>query len=91
MFLPTLVWFCIGGVVGTLSALLAPVNSFGWRGDVIISVVGAMAGGLLWPMLNVFLGVGLFNAVIGGVVGVSLTLPVMRLARPALLLFLYPA
>ena len=42
-------------------------------------------------MLNVFLGVGLFNAVIGGVVGVSLALPVMRLARPALLLFLYPA
>ena len=54
-------------------------------------LAGAITGGFCWPMLDIFLGVGAFNAVIGGLLGVSLALPVMRMARPELMLFLHPA
>jgi len=69
---------------------LAPQNSFGWRGDIAIAIGGAIAGGICWPMLDVFLGVGVFNAAVGGLIGASLALPLMRMLRPDLLLFLYP-
>jgi uncharacterized membrane protein YeaQ/YmgE (transglycosylase-associated protein family) len=91
MFLSMVIWFAIGAVAGTLTRLLAPQNSYGWRGDIAIGIAGAIAGGFCWPMLDVFLGVGAFNAVIGGLLGVSLALPVMRMARPELMLFLHPA
>ena len=84
------IWFAIGAVAGALSRLLAPQNSYGWRGDIAIGIAGAIAGGFLWPMLGIFLGVGVFNAAIGGLAGVSLALPAMGMARPELLFFLYP-
>ena len=80
----------IGALTGTLSAFTAPDNSYGWRGDIAIGVAGAFAGGVAWPMLDVYLGIGALNAAVGGLLGVSLALPVMRMARPELLLFLYP-
>ena len=83
-------WLAIGATVGALARLLAPQNSFGWRGDIAIAIVGAFAGGVAWPMLGVFLGIGVYNAAVGGLLGVALVLPVMRMARPELLLFLYP-
>jgi uncharacterized membrane protein YeaQ/YmgE (transglycosylase-associated protein family) len=91
MFLSMVIWFAIGAVAGALSRLLAPQNSYGWRGDIAIGIAGAITGGFCWPMLDIFLGVGAFNAVIGGLLGVSLALPVMRMARPELMLFLHPA
>jgi uncharacterized membrane protein YeaQ/YmgE (transglycosylase-associated protein family) len=84
-------WLTIGAMAGALLRLFAPQNSYGWRGDIAIGIVGAFAGGFAWPMLGIFLGVGVFNAAIGGLLGVSLALPVMRMARPELLHFLYPA
>jgi uncharacterized membrane protein YeaQ/YmgE (transglycosylase-associated protein family) len=90
MFLSLLMWLAIGTIAGALSRLVAPQNSYGWRGDIAIGTAGAIAGGFVWPMLGVFLGVGVFNAAIGGFIGVSLALPAMRMARPQLMLFLYP-
>ena len=91
LFLSLFIWLAIGAAAGALSAFVAPENSYGWRGDIAIGIAGAVAGGFCWPMLDIFLGVGAFNAVIGGLVGVSLALPTMRMVRPSLLLFLYPA
>ncbi len=83
-------WLAIGAIAGALLRFAAPKNSYGWRGEITIGIVGAFVGGFLWPMLGIFLGVGVFNAAIGGLLGVSLALPVMRMARPELLAFLYP-
>ena len=90
MFLSMFIWMAIGAFAGALSAFAAPDNSYGYRGDIAIGIVSALASGLLWPMLDIYLGIGVFNAVVGGLIGVSLALPAMRMARPDLLLFLYP-
>ena len=91
MLAATLIWLAIGAVAGTISARAGPEDSYGLRGDIIIGFAGALAGGMLWPMMNVFIGVGLINAVIGGVAGVCLALPTMRLIHPELVRFLNPA
>jgi uncharacterized membrane protein YeaQ/YmgE (transglycosylase-associated protein family) len=91
MFLSLFMWLTIGAIAGALTRLVAPQNSYGWRGEIAIGIAGAIAGGFAWPMLDVFLGVGVFNAAIGGFIGASLALPAMRMARPELMLFLYPA
>ena len=83
-------WLVIGAIAGALSAFAAPANSYGWRGDIVIGIMGAFAGGVAWPVLGVYLGIGVFNAAVGGLIGVSLALPVMRMARPELLVFFYP-
>jgi|GEM_PF-2840128 uncharacterized membrane protein YeaQ/YmgE (transglycosylase-associated protein family) len=90
MLLSMFMWLVIGAAAGTLPQFVAPENSYGWRGDIAIGIAGAIAGGFLWPMLGIFLGVGVFNAAIGGLAGVSLALPAMGMARPELLFFLYP-
>jgi uncharacterized membrane protein YeaQ/YmgE (transglycosylase-associated protein family) len=90
MFLSMFMWLAIGALTGALLRFIAPQNSYGWRGDIAIGVVGAFVGGFIWPMFGIFLGVGVFNAAIGGVLGVSLALPVMRMARPELMLFFHP-
>jgi uncharacterized membrane protein YeaQ/YmgE (transglycosylase-associated protein family) len=90
MFLSMFMWLAIGAAAGALSAFAMPQNSYGWRGDIAIGIVGAFAGGVVWPMLGIYLGIGVFNAVVGGLIGISLALPAMRMARPDLLLYLYP-
>jgi len=85
------IWLAIGTVAGALSAFAAPENSYGWRGDIAIGIVGAFAGGVAWPMLGIYLGIGVLNAAVGGLIGISLALPVMRMARPDLILYLHPA
>ena len=90
MLLSLFIWLVIGVVCGTLSALLVPENSFGWRIESGIGFAGAIAGGLVWPMFDIYLAVGAFNAVIGGVMGVVLALLIARMIRPDLLAYLNP-
>lgn len=84
------IWLLIGTLAGAFSRLMMPENSFGWGGDIAIGIAGAIAGGILWPMMGIYLGIGAYNAALGGLGGVSFVLPAMRMARPDLLLFLYP-
>lgn len=90
MFLSILMWLAIGAIVGVISAFAMPANSYGWRGDIAIGIAGAIAGGICWPMLDIYLGIGVFNAAVGGLMGVSFVLPAMRMIRPNLSGFLYP-
>jgi uncharacterized membrane protein YeaQ/YmgE (transglycosylase-associated protein family) len=90
MLLSIFMWLAIGAVVGVVSAFAVPANSYGWRGDVAIGIAGAVVGGLAWPMAGIYLGVGVFNAAVGGLMGVLLVLPAMRMIRPDLFAFLYP-
>lgn len=90
-FVSLLMWLLVGTIAGALARFFAPKGSYGWRGDIAIAIAGAIAGGFAWPILGIFLGVGAFNAAIGGLIGVSVTLPVMRMARPELMRWLYPA
>ena len=90
MFASILVWLVIGSLAGVLSAMAGPQDSFGLPGDIAIGIAGAVAGGLFWPMFGVFTGTGLTGTMIGGVAGVALALPAMRMIRPDLITFLYP-
>jgi len=90
MLLSISIWLAIGAGVGAIAHLFAPQNSYGWSGDIAISIAGAIAGGLIWPAMRIYLSGPALNAAVGGAMGVSLILPALRMLRPDLIAFLYP-
>ncbi len=68
------IWLIVGGIAGWLASQIMTEGGFGMQGDIIIGVVGALIGGLLFPQLGLFLGGGplanIINASLGSVIGI---------------------
>lgn len=67
------IWFIlIGLVAGWLSGVLMKGGGFGFIGNMIVGVIGALIGGFLFPSFGVYISGGiflsLFVATIGAVV-----------------------
>ncbi len=71
------VWFLlIGGIVGWLAGLIVKGRGFGFFGDIVVGIVGALLGGWMAGVMGVYAysSFGAFiTALVGAVTLVSLT------------------
>jgi uncharacterized membrane protein YeaQ/YmgE (transglycosylase-associated protein family) len=63
-----LIFIAIGAIAGWLAGILMKGRGFGLLGNIIIGIVGAIAGGLLFGLL------GLIGSIVTAIVGAALLL-----------------
>lgn len=76
-----IVWLFVGAVVGWLASQIMTTGGFGMQGDIIIGVVGALIGGLLFPQLGFLLGGGTLGQIVNSVVGAVIAVFVSRMVK----------
>jgi uncharacterized membrane protein YeaQ/YmgE (transglycosylase-associated protein family) len=78
-----IVWFIlIGMVAGWLAGQIMKGSGFGVIGDIIVGVLGAILGGLLFNALQVPWG-GLFGSLVVATIGAILLIFIVRLIKRA--------
>ncbi len=79
-----LIWLLVGLIAGWLAGLVVRGGGFGLVGDIIIGILGAIIGSLLFTVLRLHLGIGgLLETIIVAFVGaVILTLILRGVAAP---------
>jgi len=76
-----LIWFLVVGVVaGWLAGVLVKGGGFGLVGDLVVGVIGAVLGGLLFGQ---FLGGGLIGSIVVATIGAILLLVIVRFIKRA--------
>jgi uncharacterized membrane protein YeaQ/YmgE (transglycosylase-associated protein family) len=79
-----IVWFVLVGMVaGWLAGQLMRGGGFGLLGDIVVGIVGALIGGLLFSALGVYPGGGLLGAIIVATLGAVVLIVLLRLIRRA--------
>jgi uncharacterized membrane protein YeaQ/YmgE (transglycosylase-associated protein family) len=63
-----LIFIAIGAIAGWLAGILMKGRGFGLLGNIIIGIVGAIAGGLLFGLL------GLIGSIVTAIIGAALLL-----------------
>ena len=76
------VWFIlIGLVAGWLAGQLVKGGGFGAIGDIVVGVVGALLGGVLFRSLGVSGGGGLLGSIIVATIGAVVLIFILRLIQ----------
>ena len=79
-----LLWFLIVGLVaGWLAGMLVKGGGFGFIGDLVVGVVGAVLGGWLFSTFGASVGGGLLGSIVVATVGAVVLLFVVRLIKRA--------
>jgi uncharacterized membrane protein YeaQ/YmgE (transglycosylase-associated protein family) len=83
---PLIIFLAIGAVAGWLAGVIVRGYGFGLVGNMLIGIIGAFVGGLLFTNLLRLHGGGLPGAAIGAAAGAVLLLLLIRLVRRRTLL-----
>jgi uncharacterized membrane protein YeaQ/YmgE (transglycosylase-associated protein family) len=76
-----IIWFVlIGLVAGWLAGQIMKGSGFGVIGDIVVGVLGAIIGGMLFNALQVPWG-GLFGSLVVATIGAILLIFILRLIR----------
>jgi uncharacterized membrane protein YeaQ/YmgE (transglycosylase-associated protein family) len=79
-----LVWFIVIGLAaGWLAGQVMGGGGFGVIGDIVVGVIGALLGGLLFRTLGLSAGGGLLGALIVATIGAVVLLFLLRLIKHA--------
>jgi uncharacterized membrane protein YeaQ/YmgE (transglycosylase-associated protein family) len=73
----------IGGVAGWLAGLIVKGYGFGFIGNIVVGVIGALAAGWIFPMLGVGLGGGILASILHATIGAVVVLFLIRLIKRA--------
>jgi uncharacterized membrane protein YeaQ/YmgE (transglycosylase-associated protein family) len=73
-------WVIVGAIVGTLARIVVKGSRFGWTGDVIAGIVGAVVGGLILSSIGFQIGLGFDPTVIDPLIGSLVLLSLVRVA-----------
>ena len=77
--MPNIVWFLIVGLVaGWIAGLITKGKGFGLVGNLVVGVLGAVAGGMIFDALGVEAG-GIIGSIIVSVIGALVLLFVLGL------------
>ena len=74
---------CIGLAAGWVAGQLMKGGGFGFVGDIIVGVIGALLGGFLFRTLGASAGGGLFGSLIVATIGAVVLLFLLRLIKKA--------
>jgi len=78
-----LVILFVGIVAGWLAGKIVDGGGFGLIGDLAVGVIGAFIGDWLLPRLHIYLGVGIFSAIINATIGAIVLLVIVRVVAGA--------
>ncbi len=82
MELETLVvWLIIGAVAGFLAGQIVKGYGFGWIGNIIVGIVGAVVAGYFFPQLGWSLEPAILGQIIAATIGAVLLLVVIGLVK----------
>ena len=82
-----IVWLIVGALAGSVAGIIVTGNrrGFGQSGNILIGLIGAIVGGVLFNLLGINLGLGdlVFSAedVVAAIVGALVVLLVLSLLR----------
>ena len=74
-----LIFIAIGAVAGWLAGLIMRGGGFGLLGDIVVGIVGSVAGGYLFGLAGVSVGGGLVGSIVTATVGAVVLLFLIRL------------
>ncbi|AFY74080.1 putative membrane protein [Synechococcus sp. PCC 7502] len=79
-----ILWFIlIGMAAGWLAGQLVKGSGFGLVGDIVVGIIGALLGGLIFSTFGVSAGGGLLGSLIVATIGAVILLFGLRLIRSA--------
>jgi uncharacterized membrane protein YeaQ/YmgE (transglycosylase-associated protein family) len=78
-----IIWLLVGAVAGWLAGIIVKGGGFGLLGDIVVGIVGAVAGGWLLAHLGVNLGAGLAGVIASATIGSVLLLLILGAMRRA--------
>jgi uncharacterized membrane protein YeaQ/YmgE (transglycosylase-associated protein family) len=79
ILLAVIFWIIIGGLAGWIASSIMGVREGFW-GDVLIGIVGAVLGGLIFTAFGIG-GTGIWWSLLTAVVGAVILLGILRLVR----------
>jgi uncharacterized membrane protein YeaQ/YmgE (transglycosylase-associated protein family) len=68
----------IGAIAGWVGSLIMKAGDFGRAGDIILGIMGGMAGGWLLPQAGVLIGGLIPGSIINAFIGACIVLLVLR-------------
>ena len=78
-----LIFLAIGAVAGWLAGRLMKGGGFGLLGDIVVGILGSVAGGYLFGLLGITAGGGLVGSIVTATVGAMVLLFLIRLIKRA--------
>ena len=78
-----LIFLAIGAVAGWLAGQLMKGGGFGLLGDIVVGILGSVAGGYLFGLLGISAGGGLAGSIVTATVGAMALLFLIRLIKRA--------
>lgn len=78
-----LIWIIVGAIAGWAAGEIMRGHGFGLVGNIVIGIVGAFIGGLLFSALGIGPGLGIIGSLITAIVGAVVLLFIVGMARRA--------
>lgn len=78
-----LIWLLIGAIAGWLAGVIVKGYGFGFVGNIVVGILGAIFGGWLFGTLQLGLSLGIVGTILGATVGAVLLLLIIRFVRRA--------
>lgn len=78
-----IVMLIVGAVAGWLAGQIVSGGGFGFLGNVVIGIVGALVAGFVLPRLGFTVGGGILAAIIHVTIGAVIVLVLIRLLKRA--------
>lgn len=76
------IFLAIGAISGWLAGILMRGGGFGLLGDIVVGIVGSVAGGYLFTLAGIHIG-GLVGSIVTATVGAMALLFIIRLIKSA--------
>jgi uncharacterized membrane protein YeaQ/YmgE (transglycosylase-associated protein family) len=76
-----IIWLVIGAIIAWLAAKVLKRTGFGLVGDIIVGMIGGLAGGFIWNSVHSADGFDLYHTIASPAVGAVVLLVLWRLAR----------
>ena len=73
----------IGAIAGWLAGLIVRGGGFGFLGNVVLGIVGAVVASYALPAIGLHMGSGFFDSVLSAMVGAIIVLVIIRLVKKA--------
>ena len=78
-----LIFIAIGAVAGWLAGVIMKGGGFGLLGDIVVGIVGSVAGGYLFGLAGISVGGGLVGSIVTATVGAIALLFIIHLIKKA--------
>ncbi|MBL9059977.1 MAG: GlsB/YeaQ/YmgE family stress response membrane protein [Mangrovicoccus sp.] len=82
-FVGLIIAILIGAIAGWLAGLIVRGGGFGFLGNVVLGIVGAVVASYALPAIGLHMGGGFFDSVLSAMIGAIIVLVVIRLVKKA--------